>query len=82
MLHGLARASRMASSRYDSVAMVETGLACEGGFGQRDLSNLSNTLLSGELPKDTLKRALKAGLHVALDRLLVIAATVAGDWST
>ena len=26
----------MASSRYDSVAMTETGLAREGGFGQRD----------------------------------------------
>ena len=47
MLHGLAGASRMASFRYDSVAITEIGLAREGGFGQRDLSNWSNTLLSG-----------------------------------
>ena len=36
----------MASSRYASVALTGTGLACEGGFGQRDLSNLSNILAS------------------------------------
>ena len=47
MLHGLAPASRIASSRYASVAMTEIGLAREGGFGQRDLSNWSNILVSG-----------------------------------
>ena len=35
--------------------MTETGLAREGGFGQRDLSNLSNILVSGLLQKDTSK---------------------------
>ena len=46
MLHGLARASRMASFRYDSVGITETGLAREGGFGQSNLSNWSNILAS------------------------------------
>ena len=49
----------MTSFRYDSVVLTETGLAREGGFGQRDMSNWSNTLVSGELPKNTSKRALK-----------------------
>ena len=42
----------MASSGYASVAMTETGLACEGGFGQRYLSNLSNILASLRVDPD------------------------------
>ena len=36
----------MASFRYAYVVLTETGFACEGGFGQRDLSNFSNILAS------------------------------------